>query len=158
MTQIDTNQIPQNNSNKFKWLFFITISILIIVMIFNYRSRLDYENNFGKQSKELRDKLNKLESENNSLSTDLNGKKRMLDFYIPYEPLLRNLKLKDSAYNALPYRYGQQVTILPDTASAVINSIQIVAGEYEYSVKYIVRTSNGTYIPISVSDIISTQN
>jgi hypothetical protein len=158
MTQIDTNQIPQNNSNKFKWLFFITISILIIVMIFNYRSRLDYENNFGKQSKELRDRLNKLESENNSLSTDLNGKKRMLDFYMPYEPLLRNLRLKDSAYNALPYRYGQRVTILPDTASAVINSIQIVAGEYEYSVKYIVRTSNGMYIPISVSDIISTQN
>ena len=158
MTQIDTNQIPQNNSNKFKWLFFITISILIIVMIFNYISRLDYENNFGKQSKELRDRLNKLESENNSLSTDLNGKKRMLDFYIPYEPLLRNLRLKDSAYNALPYRYGQQVTILPDTASAVINSIQIVAGEYEYSVKYIVRTSDGTYIPISVSDIISAQN
>ena len=158
MTQIDTNQIPQNNSNKFKWLFFITISILIIVMIFNYISRLDYENKFGKQSQELRDRLNKLESENNSLSTDLNGKKRMLDFYMPYEPLLRNLRLKDSAYNALPYRYGQRVTILPDTASAVINSIQIVAGEYEYSVKYIVRTSNGMYIPISVSDIISTQN
>jgi hypothetical protein len=50
------------------------------------------------------------------------------------------------------------VTILPDTVSAIINSIQIVAGEYEYSVKYIVRTSNGVYIPISVSDIISAQN
>ncbi len=158
MTQIETNQIPQNNSNKFKWLFFLSIIILIIVIILGYRSRMDYENNFGKQSKELKDRLNKLETENKSLSTDLNGKKRMLDFYMPYEPLLRNLKLKDSAYNALPYRYGQRVTIMPDTASAVINSIEIIAGAYEYSVKYIVRTSNGTYIPISVSDIISTQN
>jgi hypothetical protein len=158
MTQIETNQPLQNNNNKFKWLFFISIAILIVVIILNYRSRLDYENNFGKQSKELRDRLIKLESENNSLSSDLNGKKRILDSYMPYEPLLRNLKLKDSAYNSLPYRYGQRVTIMPDTASAVINSIEIIAGAYEYSVKYIVRTSNGTYIPVSVSDIISAQN
>ncbi len=158
MTQIETNQPLQNNNNKFKWLFFISIAILIVVIILNYRSRLDYENNFGKQSKELRDRLIKLESENNSLSSDLNGKKRILDSYLPYEPLLRNLKLKDSAYNSLPYRYGQRVTIMPDTASAVINSIEIIAGAYEYSVKYIVRTSNGTYIPVSVSDIISAQN
>lgn len=157
MTQIETNQPLKKNNNKYKWLFFLSIIILIIVIIINYRSRLDYENNFGKQSKELSDRLNKLESENNSLSTDLNGKKRILDFYMPYEPLLRNLKLKDSAYNSLPYRYGQRVTIMPDTASAVINSIEIIAGAYEYSVKYIVRTSNGTYIPISVSDIISSQ-
>ena len=157
MTQIETNQPLKKNNNKYKWLFFLSIIILIIVIIINYRSRLDYENNFGKQSKELSDRLNKLESENNSLSTDLNGKKRILDFYMPYESLLRNLKLKDSAYNSLPYRYGQRVTIMPDTASAVINSIEIIAGAYEYSVKYIVRTSNGTYIPISVSDIISTQ-
>ena len=158
MTQIETNQPIQNNNNKFKWLFFLSITILIVVIILNYRSRLDYENNFGKQSKELRDRLIKLESENNSLSTDLNGKKRILDFYMPYEPLLRNLRLKDSAYNSLPYRYGQRVTIMPDTASAVINSIEIIAGAYEYSVKYIVRTSNGVYLPISVSDIISAQN
>jgi hypothetical protein len=158
MTQIETNQPLQNNNNKFKWLFFISIAILIVVIILNYRSRLDYENNFGKQSKELRDRLNKLESENNSLSSDLNGKKRILDSYMPYEPLLRNLRLKDSAYNSLPYRYGQRVTIMPDTASAVINSIEIIAGAYEYSVKYIVRISNGTYIPVSVSDIISAQN
>ena len=157
MTQIETNQPLKKNNNKYKSLFFLSIIILIIVIIINYRSRLDYENNFGKQSKELSDRLNKLESENNSLSTDLNGKKRILDFYMPYEPLLRNLKLKDSAYNSLPYRYGQRVTIMPDTASAVINSIEIIAGAYEYSVKYIVRTSNGTYIPISVSDIISSQ-
>jgi hypothetical protein len=158
MTQIETSLPLQNNNNKFKWLFFISIAILIVVIILNYRSRLDYENNFGKQSKELRDRLIKLESENNSLSTDLNGKKRILDFYMPYEPLLRNLRLKDSAYNSLPYRYGQRVTIMPDTASAVINSIEIIAGAYEYSVKYIVRTSTGTYIPVSVSDIISAQN
>jgi hypothetical protein len=158
MTQIESNQQLQNNNNKYKWLFFLSIIILIILIILNYRSRLDYENNFGKQSKELKDRLSKLETENNSLSADLNGKKKILDFYKPYEPLLRNLKLKDSAYNSLPYRYGQKVTILPDTLSAIINSIQIVAGEYEYSVKYIVRTSNGVYFPISVSDIISAQN
>ena len=158
MTPLEIEQPQKKNNSTYKWLFFLTIIILIIVMIMNYRSRLDYENSFGQQSKELKDRLTKLETENSSLSSDLSGKKRMLDFYVPYEPLLRNLRLKDSAYNALPYRYGQRVTILPDTASAVINSIEIIAGAYEYSVKYIVRTSNGTYIPISVSDIISNQN
>jgi hypothetical protein len=158
MTPLEIEQPQTKNNSIYKWLFFLTIIILIIVMIMNYRSRLDYENSFGQQSKELKDRLTKLETENSSLSSDLSGKKRMLDFYVPYEPLLRNLRLKDSAYNALPYRYGQRVTILPDTASAVINSIEIIAGAYEYSVKYIVRTSNGTYIPISVSDIISNQN
>jgi hypothetical protein len=158
MTPSEIEQPLHKNNTTYKWLFFLSILILVIVIIMNYRSRLDYENSFGQQSKELRDRLTKLETENSSLSSDLSGKKRMLDFYMPYEPLLRNLKLKDSAYNALPYRYGQRVTILPDTAAAVINSIEIIAGAYEYSVKYIVRTSNGTYMPISVSDIISVQN
>lgn len=158
MTENESEIIASKSNNKFKWLFFITILILIVVLIINYRSRNEYEKNFGQQSKELRDRLSKLESENNNLSTDLNGKKRMLDFYMPYEPLLRNLKLKDSAYNALPYRYGQRVTILPDTTSAVINAIEITAGAYEYSVKYIVRTSNGNYVPISVTDILNVAN
>jgi hypothetical protein len=157
MPQTEINQSQENKNKKYKWLFFLAIVILITVIILNYRSRLDFEKNFGQQSKAMSERLTRLENENNSLTIDLNGKKKILDFYMPYEPLLRNLRLKDSAYNALPYRYGQRVTILPDTASAVINSIEIIAGEYEYSVKYIVRTANGTYIPISVSDIISAQ-
>jgi hypothetical protein len=158
MSQIENSSLPENNNKKFKWLFFLSIAVLITVIILFFRSRMDYERNFGQQSKEMIDKMNKLKLENSKLSTDLDGKKKILDFYMPYEPLLRNLKLKDSAYNALPYKYGQRVTILPDTLSAIINSIQIVAGEYEYSVKYIVRTPNGVYIPISVSDIISAEN
>jgi hypothetical protein len=158
MSQIENIPETKNKDKKFKWLFFLAITILILVIIMNYRSRLDYEKNVGQQSQQMMERLSKLEKENNALSTDLNGKKRVLDFYLPYEPLLRNLKLKDSAYNALPFRYGQRITILPDTTSAVINSIEIIAGAYEYSVKYIVRTSNGSYIPISVSDILSAEN
>lgn len=151
-------EAPQKTGSRYKWYFLLTLLVLIVVVVFNYRNMSAYEKNFGLQSKELKDKISKLESENGNLSSDNQAQKRILDFYQPYEPLLRNLKLKDSAYNALPYRYGQRVTILPDTSTAVINAIQITAGAYEYAVKYVVRNASGNYVTVAVTDIMGPSN
>jgi len=158
LTKQENNNPPKMNSNRYKWYFLLTLLILIVIIIINYRNRSEFEKNFGLQSKDLKEKILKLESENGTLSSDNQSQKRTLDFYRPYESLLRNLKLKDSAYNSLPYRYGQRVTILPDTSTAVINAIQITAGAYEYAVKYVVRNASGNYVSVAVTDIMGPSN
>jgi uncharacterized protein YpmS len=80
MSQIENSLPSEIKNKKYKWLFFLAIAVLIVVVIFFFINRLDFERNFGQQSKEMIDKLNKLKSENSKLTTDLYGKKRFLIF------------------------------------------------------------------------------
>ena len=151
---IEHLETEKSKSNFYKWLFFISIVILIVIVGFYTKARMEDQNKYNQQNGQFNQTIKKLEDSNNSLTKDLNDKINLLSGYAPYLPLIKNLKLVDTAYKSLPYRYGQQIAILPDSTPAVINSIAVTANEFEYSVKYIVRTKNGTYVSISVNDIL----
>jgi len=139
--------------NYFKWLFYLSVLLLLVILYFNFQNRSEIENSFAVRSKALDERIHKLEIDNGSLAGDLSAKNNLLLGYMPYLSLIKNLKLTDTAYKSLPFRYGQRIKILPDSSDAVINAICVTANDLEYSVKYIVRNKKGELVPISVSDI-----
>jgi hypothetical protein len=74
--------------------------------------------------------------------------------YKPYQAVVRSAALRDSIYKLLPYKFGETVYVMPDSTSAVVNSVQISGNSLEFSIKYWVRTSDGSYQAISIGDLL----
>lgn len=148
----------KTTSPLFKWLFIATLVILGVVLYRNYDARKSDELRYQARSQELDKRIQALERDKASLTGDLNQKNNMLSGYLPYLPLIQNLKLADTAYKALPFRYGQRVRILPDSSDGIINSLSLTANELEYAVRYLVRNKKGELVSLSVSDIMAVEN
>lgn len=66
-----------------------------------------------------------------------------------YRPLAEIMAFRDSVCHELQYKPGQVILLKPDSSSAVIESIIITGNKFEYSVKYLILTSNKKELQIS---------
>jgi hypothetical protein len=88
------------------------------------------------------------------LNEQVNKQTELLKEYKPYQAVVRSAALRDSIYKLLPYKFGETVYVMPDSTRAVVNSVQISGNSLEYSIKYWVRTSDGSYQAISIGDLL----
>jgi hypothetical protein len=158
MEENPINAESTSSVRNYKWHFIIVLLMLLSLLVFFIYQSNKSSSFYGQETKKLNDKIQQLSKDNQSLYKELTGKSSELAAYMPYSALIKNLRLTDSAYASLPYRYGQQVYMMPDTAPVVINAISVTANQFEYAVKYVVRNKNGEYKTISISDLMkSTQ-
>ncbi|MFM7671713.1 MAG: hypothetical protein ACKO6Q_03870 [Bacteroidota bacterium] len=143
--------------NWFKWLFFVALLLVAYLIYSHYQRSKEAERLFQAKSKELNAAIESLQRDKSRLESEVAGQKNKLAGYAAYLPLIYNLKLVDTAYRSLPFRYGQHVRTMPDSADGVVNSIVITANELEYSVRYLVRNKKGELVALSVSDIMSSE-
>lgn len=143
--------------NWFKWLFFACLLLVVYLLYKQYDDSRKLEQAFAVKFNKLTSTNDSLQRKRLSLENELANQKIKLESYSPYLPLLYNLKILDTAYKSLPFRYGQRVIILPDSSMGVINSISLTANQLEYSVRYLVRNKKGELVLLSVSDLLPFQ-
>jgi hypothetical protein len=158
---MEIEQLQEANSSKkrnwFKFLFFACLILITYLLYKQYDDSKKLEVAFSAKFNQLTSVNDSLLRQRISLESVIVSQKNKLESYSPYLPLLSSLKILDTAYKSLPFRYGQQVLILPDSSVGVINSISLTANQLEYSVRYLVRNKKGKLVLLSVSDIISLQ-
>lgn len=158
---MEIEPLQEGNSSKkrnwFKFLFFACLILIIYLLYKQYDDNKKLEVAFSVKFNQLTSINDSLLRQRISLENVIVSQKNKLESYSPYLPLLYNLKILDTAYKSLPFRYGQQVLILPDSSVGVINSISLTANQLEYSVRYLVRNKKGELVLLSVSDIKSLQ-
>jgi hypothetical protein len=158
---MEIEQLQEANSSKkrnwFKFLFFACLILITYLLYKQYDDSKKLEVAFSAKFNQLTSVNDSLLRQQISLESVIVSQKNKLESYSPYLPLLSSLKILDTAYKSLPFRYGQQVLILPDSSVGVINSISLTANQLEYSVRYLVRNKKGKLVLLSVSDIISLQ-
>lgn len=158
---MEIEQLQEANSSKkrnwFKFLFFTCLILIIYLLYKQYDDSKKLEVAFSAKFNQLTSVNDSLLRQRISLESVIVSQKNKLESYSPYLPLLSSLKILDTAYKLLPFRYGQQVLILPDSSVGVINSISLTANQLEYSVRYLVRNKKGELVLLSVSDLISLQ-
>jgi len=157
--EIDQSQETSSSiqRNWFKWLFFACLFLILYLLYKQYNDGRKLEQAFSVKFNQLTNVNDSFQRQQMRLENVIASQKNKLESYSPYLSLLSSLKILDTAYKSLPFRYGQQVLILPDSSAGVINSISLTANQLEYSVRYLVRNKKGELVLLSVSDIKSLQ-
>jgi hypothetical protein len=156
MEQVNEDQLPVGKGpNWFKWLFFGSLLLTAYLMYSHSQRAKEAERLFQEKSGELNAAIGALQRDKSNLEGEVKSQKNRLAGFDAYLPLIYNLKLVDTAYRSLPFRYGQRVRTLPDSSDGVINSIVVTANELEYAVRYLVRNKKGELVALSVSDIMT---
>ncbi len=153
----NTNDAPISSSKKIKWSIVLLYLFFFLLITYLSVQLWKSENNKNSLTQKLEKQLEEQEQKINLLNSTVNKQSGLLKEYKPYQAVIRSAALRDSIYKLLPYKFGDKVLVMPDSAKAIINSVQINGNASEYSIKYWVRTSKGNYEAISISDLMKVE-
>ena len=140
-------------SNKFKLFFYILLVVFLFAIIALYVKYSSVESAITNKNYELQNQITKLNYEVEKANKQFLSKDNELKSYDQYQSILKFVRLRDTLYNSLPFKYGQKIIILPDSIKGVINSISINANALEYSIKYVVKVKGNNYSTYSITDL-----
>jgi hypothetical protein len=149
---VDLN-VNNPGNKKFKLLFYILLGVFLFTIAALYNKYSSVESAITNKNYELQNRITKLNYEVEKANQQFLLKQNELKSYDQYQSLLKFVRLRDSLYNSLPFKYGDKVIVLPDSIKGVINSISINANALEYSIKYVVKVKGNNYSTYSISDL-----
>ena len=151
--EIDELNIHNSGNKKFKILFYILLVVFLIIIAALYSKYSSVESAITNKNYELQNQITKLNYEVEKANKQFLLKDNELKSYDQYQSILKFVRLRDTLYNSLPFKYGQKIIILPDSIKGVINSISINANALEYSIKYVVKVKGNNYSTYSITDL-----
>ena len=154
MEHDSTADSPKSRTSWGRIFFYvICLGIIVFLCVKLWQS----ENKKNALSQKLENQIKEQQKRLNSLDSLTQKQANLLKEYKPYQAVVRSAALRDSIYTLLPFKFGENVYIMPDSVKATINSVSINGNASEYSIKYLVRTKKGDYQSISISDLIKIQ-
>jgi hypothetical protein len=140
--------------NKISWghilFYIISLGCIIFLCVILWKT----ENKKNALSQRLENQIKEQKNRINGLDSLAQKQASLLNEYKPYQAIVRSAALRDSIYTLLPFKFGENVYIMPDSIKATINSVSINGNASEYSIKYMVRTPKGDYQSISINNLI----
>lgn len=138
-------------SNRAKVILYSLLGIgifAIVILMYSRNNRI------------LEGERNALEQKIRALSSELDALKkserryvyksdslgRVLDPMMQYEALIRANQHRDEAYLAMPWRYGDRVTVLPDSVGGIVSEVILGGNPWNYYVRYKVLLKGGKSI------------
>jgi hypothetical protein len=150
--------IEKTQKDGFKIYFYVLLVIAIGTIGYLFNKNAASETAINAKNSDLRLQIEQLKNSLEKNNQKLGSKEAELKSYDQYQTILKFVRLRDTVYKSLPFKYGQKVMILPDSTKGVINSIAITANELEYSIKYLVKIKGGKYETYSVTDLLDDQH
>jgi len=146
--------IPERETKKTKKALIITCILFFVVAVLLLIKLWRAENRKNAMTARLERELKQQSEKIDFMNAVMNKQTELLEEYKPYQSVVRSAALRDSIYKLLPFKFGEIVYVMPDSTKAVVNSVQISGNSSEYSIKYWVRTSDGSYQAISIGDLL----
>lgn len=138
-------------SNRAKMILYslLGMGIMAIVILMYLRNNRILEGERNALEQKIRQLNNELEALRKSerryvFKSDSLG--RMLDPMMQYEALIKANQHRDEAYLAMPWRYGDRVTVLPDSVGGIVSEVILGGNPWNYYVRYKVLLKGGKSI------------
>lgn len=128
----------------FGWLYFRSNR-----MLQTERDRLDAE------IRELHAQIGQWKSKELQSRKTRDSLAAVLQPYLGYEALLRANMKRDEAYAALPFKYGDKVLLLPDSARGMISEVIMGGNPWNYYIRYKVMLKGGKESEVYPSQLIA---
>lgn len=128
----------------FGWLYFRSNR-----MLQTERDRLDAE------IRELHSQIGQWKSKELQSRKTRDSLAAVLQPYLGYEALLRANMKRDEAYAALPFKYGDKVLLLPDSARGMISEVIMGGNPWNYYIRYKVMLKGGKESEVYPSQLIA---
>jgi hypothetical protein len=142
---------PNSKTNWGKIIFIVLVAVLVVFLcVLVWQT----ENKKNALSQKLENQIKDQQKKLNRLDSLAKKQALLLKEYKPYQAVVRSAALRDSIYTLLPFKFGENVYIMPDSIKATINSVSINGNASEYSIKYLVRTKKGEFQSVSITDLI----
>lgn len=126
------------------WLYFRSNRLLQ-----TERDRLDTE------MRDLRNQIAQLKNKELQSRKTRDSLSAVLQPYLGYEALLRANMKRDEAYAALPFKYGDKVLLLPDSARGMISEVIMGGNPWNYYIRYKVMLKGGKESEVYPSQLIA---
>jgi hypothetical protein len=128
----------------FGWLYFRSNKLLQ-----SERERLDAE------IRGLRSEISKLKSKEQQTRSSRDSLAAVLQPYLGYDALLRANMKRDEAYAALPFKYGDKVLLLPDSARGMISEVIMGGNPWNYYIRYKIMLKGGKESEVYPSQLVA---
>jgi hypothetical protein len=128
----------------FGWLYFRSNR-----MLQTERDRLDAE------IRELHSQIGQWKTKELQSRKTRDSLSAVLQPYLGYEALLRANMKRDEAYAALPFKYGDKVLLLPDSARGMISEVIMGGNPWNYYIRYKVMLKGGKESEVYPSQLIA---
>lgn len=146
--------ISEKETKKSNWSLIVICILLFVAVVFLMVRLWRAENRKNAMTARLERELKQQSEKIDFMNAVMNKQTELLEEYKPYQSVVRSAALRDSIYKLLPFKFGEIVYVMPDSTKAVVNSVQISGNSSEYSIKYWVRKSDGSYQAISIGDLL----
>jgi hypothetical protein len=128
----------------FGWLYFRSNK-----MLQTERERLDAE------IRGLRSEISKLKTKELQTRSSRDSIAAVLQPYLGYDALLRANIKRDEAYAALPFKYGDKVLLLPDSARGMISEVIMGGNPWNYYIRYKIMLKGGKESEVYPSQLVA---
>jgi hypothetical protein len=128
----------------FGWLYFRSNK-----MLQTERERLDTE------IRGLRSEISKLKTKELQTRSSRDSLAAVLQPYLGYDALLRANMKRDEAYAALPFKYGDKILLLPDSARGMINEVIMGGNPWNYYIRYKIMLKGGKETEVYPSQLVA---
>ncbi len=128
----------------FGWLYFRSNK-----MLQTERERLDAE------IRGLRSEISKLKTKELQTRSSRDSLAAVLQPYLGYDALLRANMKRDEAYAALPFKYGDKILLLPDSARGMINEVIMGGNPWNYYIRYKIMLKGGKETEVYPSQLVA---
>jgi len=128
----------------FGWLYFRSNK-----MLQTERERLDTE------IRGLRSEISKLKTKELQTRSSRDSIAAVLQPYLGYDALLRANMKRDEAYAALPFKYGDKVLLLPDSARGMISEVIMGGNPWNYYIRYKIMLKGGKESEVYPSQLVA---
>jgi hypothetical protein len=128
----------------FGWLYFRSNK-----MLQTERERLDAE------IRGLRSEISKLKTKELQTRSSRDSIAAVLQPYLGYDALLRANMKRDEAYAALPFKYGDKVLLLPDSARGMISEVIMGGNPWNYYIRYKIMLKGGKESEVYPSQLVA---
>jgi hypothetical protein len=128
----------------FGWLYFRSNKLLQ-----SERERLDAE------IRGLRSEISMLKSKEQQTRSSRDSLAAVLQPYLGYDALLRANMKRDEAYAALPFKYGDKVLLLPDSARGMISEVIMGGNPWNYYIRYKIMLKGGKESEVYPSQLVA---
>jgi hypothetical protein len=140
-------------SNRAKIILYSLLAIgvfAIVVVVFTRNSRIleGERNNLEQKIRQLSSELDALRKSERRFVFKSDSLGRVLDPMMQYEALIRANQHRDEAYLAMPWRYGDQVMVLPDSISGIVSEVVLGGNPWNYYVRYKVLLKGGKSLEV----------
>ena len=99
--------------------------------------------------------ISKLKSKEQQTRSSRDSLAAVLQPYLGYDALLRANMKRDEAYAALPFKYGDKVLLLPDSAHGMISEVIMGGNPWNYYIRYKIMLKGGKESEVYPSQLVA---